>query len=75
MFLFQQKLEFNKNSSDESLDEQRFSVIDKLLDDLYNELMRFEIDLEDQLEENLEEFERTLSTHLDQFVQAIEVWD
>ena len=53
--------------------EEHLSVTEKSIDDLFDELMEFEIEFEDQLEENLSEFERTLSTHLDHFIQIVEV--
>lgn len=43
------------------------------LNDLYYDLMKFEIELEEQLEENMDDFERTLSALTDEFLQAIEV--
>lgn len=47
------------------------NVVLQSLDQLYHNLMKSEVECEDQLEDNMDEFERTLSTIVDNFLQAL----
>lgn len=49
------------------------NLVRQSLDQIFHELMKFEVEFEDQLADNMDEFERALSTIIDHFLQALEV--
>ncbi|KAM7542759.1 hypothetical protein Aperf_G00000016022 [Anoplocephala perfoliata] len=51
---------------------ESLNVVRRSLDELYYELMKYEVEMEDQLEDNMEDFERALTAIMDQFLQSLE---
>ncbi|KAL5969865.1 hypothetical protein TSMEX_002478 [Taenia solium] len=69
------KIKSESELDDVTNERERLSMSRYPLDDLYYDLMKFEIELEEQLEENMDDFERTLLTLTDEFLQAIEMFE
>nr|CDS28391.1 leucine rich repeat containing protein 48 [Hymenolepis microstoma] len=54
-----------------SCEHDDINLVQQSLDQLYQNLMKIEVECEDQLEDNMDEFERTLSTIIDNFLQVL----
>lgn len=69
MFLIQ-----NSNLEEREIDDENDQqIMTSALEDLYYDLMKFEVEFEGQFEETLDDFERFLSGIVDEFLQALEV--
>ncbi|KAM3176757.1 hypothetical protein ACTXT7_005881 [Hymenolepis weldensis] len=68
-----ENLSMPTNDDGEIADEHDgLNLVRQSLKQLFHELMKFEVEIGDQLADNMDEFERALSTILDNFLQALE---